>query len=1184
MAITRKFFFVLSLTVIFFPNRIFAASEVSTKFGIYLPSNFNFAQSTPNRAYKLCLTSTSDSNIINYSYETEGVPTSSGSITLQRGESYIFWDGQNKGKYFQIRSRKPIQAMVFAAGTSWWMHNFLPSEGNCVGNNFFYYDALCPRSDGNNKGINIFAFNDNTKIRIYRIDTGPQGIDNAILRVNFQSTTLVDSMTLNSGLTKYLPTTQYQSYWIAANKDISVQYGNLAGSPSSLNTDNGAYVPGSGGTYADTLFYFRCPFGSNDGKELFSIAYDKPAHIQIYGKPNIVGTHDPNTDNYTLLKDTTIQSYDHFDWYADPANTSEYFKVVSSDRIAMFEGNACLYVKGTPYQSNDFGTAITPETGESVGKLFSGIIGGPCRELATDGVTTLTQTHFIVYTNTDATNVEVFDTDNYGEYVELYNPTATAIDLSNWKLTCKRGDIRIPAGKSIGAGQYFLLEYHEKATDSTADYVYGADTYGRTFRMDNAADSIKLLNATNTIVDQVNYGATWNSHGTYKALERTSGATAFTQTNCHDASTLTPTSGNNLGGYYGTPKADNTGFVSGGTNVIITELMTGRIYKTASMNRWRYAKFDFDTTEWEAIHNGTKPNTPSKPETPYLTVRANNRISLVASSFCDDFTYAAPSILPRVPNIQHVSSAYSAQYGDPAVFFMTKVWNDKDITLTGVKTRIIIPKEMDFSPTNYKLPTGYAATVISKVDGGWEINIIHPTPLLPGDQVTFATWATVKQSTSLNFKGIAMESDAICEGYVDIGGGEKDYYSRRDAAIVIEGPYERRMSTTCFTNGALPPDTSIQEYNAIYKNAYVRVYGESRKDVKENMLVEIVSTNGDSEVFMATETGASTGIFDGLIPIGIGTATRMDGTLQIKYLDVLTARYRNPSSWFDISSDQIQVKYDNNPPAVTITAPNGGESWPVASKRKIIWTATNNIGVACVSIYFRTPATSWTKTDSFPASNGNGSYVWTIPSQPTVAAWVKINAYDAAGNKGSDTSDMPFSIVNTPAFTSIDSVAIAPNGNLNYPLTYNNPLGGSVTLEPFSTNPSWPMLVGSIVGTAPNVSRVDTFKVSLSVGGITYDTLKLRIYIGTPSSILPIINIPKSFGLKILGQKVIASIDRPGTLRFKAYDIHGVQVMNYNLGVNAGTYLIPFHPQTGIYLIKLEHEGRKLTKKFLAIE
>jgi hypothetical protein len=79
-------------------------------------------------------------------------------------------------------------------------------------------------------------------------------------------------------------------------------------------------------------------------------------------------------------------------------------------------------------------------------------------------------------------------------------------------------------------------------------------------------------------------------------------------------------------------------------------------------------------------------------------------------------------------------------------------------------------------------------------------------------------------------------------------------------------------------------------------------------------------------------------------------------------------------------------------------------------------------------------------------------------------------------------------------------------------------------------------------------------------------------------------NIPKAFGLKIQNQKIIVSIDKPGILKFKVYNVSGAQVMNGNKSVETGNYSNPLNFKSGIYLIKLEHEEQIILKRFLVVQ
>jgi endonuclease/exonuclease/phosphatase family metal-dependent hydrolase len=90
--------------------------------------------------------------------------------------------------------------------------------------------------------------------------------------------------------------------------------------------------------------------------------------------------------------------------------------------------------------------------------------------------------------------------------------------------------------------------------------------------------------------------------------------------------------------------------------------------------------------------------------------------------------------------------------------------------------------------------------------------------------------------------------------------------------------------------------------------------------------------------------------------------------------------------------------------AVTVTAPNGGESLFAGSAQTITWSES---GITNVKLEYTTSGTSWSIiTASTPAAVG--SYAWTIPSVSTTSARVRIS--DAADATMVDTSDGAFTI------------------------------------------------------------------------------------------------------------------------------------------------------------------------------
>jgi hypothetical protein len=98
------------------------------------------------------------------------------------------------------------------------------------------------------------------------------------------------------------------------------------------------------------------------------------------------------------------------------------------------------------------------------------------------------------------------------------------------------------------------------------------------------------------------------------------------------------------------------------------------------------------------------------------------------------------------------------------------------------------------------------------------------------------------------------------------------------------------------------------------------------------------------------------------------------------------------------------------PPAthLTLTAPNGGESWSGGSSRAITWTSAN---VSNVKLEYSTNnGSSWTVIASSVAAS-TGSYTWTVPNTATTQAHVRIS--DAQNGTPTDTSNSVFTITSS---------------------------------------------------------------------------------------------------------------------------------------------------------------------------
>ncbi|MBI5711134.1 MAG: hypothetical protein HZC42_12665 [Candidatus Eisenbacteria bacterium] len=101
---------------------------------------------------------------------------------------------------------------------------------------------------------------------------------------------------------------------------------------------------------------------------------------------------------------------------------------------------------------------------------------------------------------------------------------------------------------------------------------------------------------------------------------------------------------------------------------------------------------------------------------------------------------------------------------------------------------------------------------------------------------------------------------------------------------------------------------------------------------------------------------------------------------------------------------------DTTPPAVTVTAPNGGETWKAGSTRNITWTATDAVGVIAVDIAWSSDGGATFPNAIATGIANSGSYAWPVPDAPTTTARLRVIARDAAGNAGRDSSDANFTI------------------------------------------------------------------------------------------------------------------------------------------------------------------------------
>jgi YVTN family beta-propeller protein len=122
-------------------------------------------------------------------------------------------------------------------------------------------------------------------------------------------------------------------------------------------------------------------------------------------------------------------------------------------------------------------------------------------------------------------------------------------------------------------------------------------------------------------------------------------------------------------------------------------------------------------------------------------------------------------------------------------------------------------------------------------------------------------------------------------------------------------------------------------------------------------------------------------------------------------------------------SDGVFSIVSPSPSDITVTSPNGGETWTVGASQEIKWTSTGGIDSVFID-YSKDNGTTWkTIVQTTPNS---GSFNWTIPDTVSDECLVRVTANDSdLDPKPSDVSDRVFSIV--PPASPVIRV-ISPNG------------------------------------------------------------------------------------------------------------------------------------------------------------
>jgi predicted amidophosphoribosyltransferase len=175
-----------------------------------------------------------------------------------------------------------------------------------------------------------------------------------------------------------------------------------------------------------------------------------------------------------------------------------------------------------------------------------------------------------------------------------------------------------------------------------------------------------------------------------------------------------------------------------------------------------------------------------------------------------------------------------------------------------------------------------------------------------------------------------------------------------------------------------------------------------------------------------TSAGAWTVYFDGTQVI---SAT--DNTYTAS--NFVGMRNLNSDGAHQVQVDDIVFTPPVNPPAVTVNAPNGGESWIGGSTQTISWSAAQGdfpLKANSATLYYSTTGCGGAWTQIVAGQPTTGTYSWTVPNSPGSQACVRVTVEDnqSPANLGADTSNAVFTISPGNSPPAVALVSPAPGG------------------------------------------------------------------------------------------------------------------------------------------------------------
>ena len=169
-----------------------------------------------------------------------------------------------------------------------------------------------------------------------------------------------------------------------------------------------------------------------------------------------------------------------------------------------------------------------------------------------------------------------------------------------------------------------------------------------------------------------------------------------------------------------------------------------------------------------------------------------------------------------------------------------------------------------------------------------------------------------------------------------------------------------------------------------------------------NVKIEYSTTGAAPWTEIIASTAAAAGTYAWTIP------DNASATTKVRVSDAVD----------ESPADVSDANFTIGQPTITVTAPNGAETWYPAEVQNITWTSANLVGNVKLE-YSTTGAAPWTEISA--SETNDGTYAWTVPDDASATTRVRISGVTVTSAE--DTSNADFAI-GQPTIT-----VTAPNGS-----------------------------------------------------------------------------------------------------------------------------------------------------------